>query len=102
MTWNPLATPPKDTAELLRWLNDHLTAFQVTRPDVPQGAPGSLTDRQRRQLVTAYNRAREDAQLAEYKDKVSAEQYRKLERAVRRGVFVSEPLSGPRTKKPRR
>ena len=61
--WDPWATPPKDTNGFLQWLQEDLVLFQQEQPDLPQGLPSSLSARDRRRVLQAWNKAREAAEL---------------------------------------
>jgi hypothetical protein len=101
MAWDPLAKQPDDASKVATWFRDQLAGFQASRPDLPQGSLPDLSVNERNWLVDAYSKARDDAQLAEYKGKVSPEDYSLLDTAIRRGRAGPRPVARSK-KKPRR
>lgn len=86
MTWNPRAKPPKETGEYIRWLGEDIALFQQERPDLPQGR--NLNAKTRRKLLTAWNKAREAAEL-EDAGKVSPEWLETVRRFHRTRTLTS-------------
>jgi hypothetical protein len=91
--WDPRAKPPRgaEPSESLRWLAEQLEAFQRVRPDLPQGRIASLSKRNRDLLVRAWDKAREEAQLADAKEHGPEwyETVRKFQKA--RTITVASP-----------
>jgi hypothetical protein len=80
MKWDPRAKPPEGTDEYIKWLGSDLALFQRERPDLPQGP--KVKARETKKLISAWNKAREAAEL-EDAGKVSPE----WQDTVRRGRF---------------
>lgn len=89
--WDPRAKPPQAErgSEFLRWFAGQLSAFQRSRPDLPQQDIATLSARRCNQVVRAWNRAREEAELEDVR-KATPEMYDLVKRAHRtRTISVS-------------
>ena len=78
--WDPLAEPPTDgsSTDRIRWLFEHMSAFQRQRSDLPQDDWTHLKKREQNQVRVEYD-------LAVARAKSGGELSPALEKAIRRG-----------------
>jgi hypothetical protein len=94
--WDPRGAKPASRDGYMPWLRNDLSAFQREHPELPQDDVGRLPNRKFNQILKAWNRAREAAEL-EDAEKVSPEYAAIVDRFHRARILSTTP--GRRRKK---